>query len=107
MLKIKMFSFCSFETKLNWFKHTHLNKGIIIGNNYASLCGLIKICCLNTEGNLSISKKKKEVLTFLSHSSLETFPQSAVTTLVPFVFVHNTLPVEPENVHHVEACEHI
>lgn len=35
-------------------------------------------------------------LTFLSHSSLETLLQSAVATLVPFVFVHNTLPVEPE-----------
>lgn len=35
-------------------------------------------------------------LTFLFHPSLETLLQSAVTTLVPFVFVHNTLPVEPK-----------
>lgn len=35
------------------------------------------------------------LLTFFSHPSPETFSQSAVTTLVSFVFVHNTLPVEP------------
>lgn len=54
--------------------------------------------------NLTVSKKKERKqknrnvcsLTFLSHSSLEAFLQSAVATLVPFVSVHNALPVEPK-----------
>lgn len=35
--------------------------------------------------------------TFLSHAGSETLSKSAISTLVPFVFVHHTLPAEPSH----------
>lgn len=37
-------------------------------------------------------------VTFLLHASPETFPQSAVAALVPLVFVHDAVSVEPTGV---------
>ncbi len=36
-------------------------------------------------------------LTFFFHSNSEAFVESAETTLIPLIFIHNALPAEPAN----------
>ena len=44
---------------------------------------------------------KNYFITFFFHSSSETFTQSAITTLVSFIFIHNTTTTKSTGIHMV------